>query len=109
MGWQLARRTFSPWRLLALVGRRRWRRAGRCHMAVLWRLWLRLRFLRAMGARLRLGKRLRLSVWRLRLWRLRLLLSVNNPEDEAARRRKSSGGFLFGAKKKGGPPGGTSA
>src|SRR5262245_39793873 len=72
MGWHLARRTFSPWRLLALVGRRRWSRVGRRHMAV-----LRLRrFLCSVGARLWLGKRLRLSVWRLRLWRLRLLLSV---------------------------------
>jgi len=71
VGWQLARRTFSPWRLLALVGCRRWRRARRDGVAL---LRLRLRFLRPVGTWLWLGERVRLSVWRLRLWRLRLLL-----------------------------------
>src|SRR5262245_14328773 len=59
VGW-LAWRT-----LVALVGRRRWRRTGRRHMAILRRL--RLRFLCPVGTRLWVGKRLRLSVWRLRL------------------------------------------
>jgi hypothetical protein len=48
--------------LVAVVGRRRWRRTGRLHMAILRRLRLRLRFLCPVDTRLRLGERLQLSV-----------------------------------------------
>jgi len=56
----------ARWTLVAM-GRRGRRRPGRRRVAVLRRLWLRLWFMCPVGARLWLGKRVRLSVWRLRL------------------------------------------
>src|SRR5262245_21472672 len=84
MGW-LAR-----WTLVAMVGRRRWYRTGRRHMAVLRRL--RLRFLCPVGTRLWVGKRLRLSVWRLRLLVTPYRLGARFQAPQLRHSRRWSGG-----------------